>query len=206
MSKPKKRAKKKRSKKLSEKELLLRRIKYLENRLRKHEKSRFIGPMLPGKKQHKPSKKLVESARAKMKLFLGEVKGQLELAEVAAHYRSYVNSDGSIDAEIKVPVQNFDLNDLLVTIEDAGRWDDLEGFWIVGGVHMNNEELTGSPTIDKRPQMIRTHSFRGNRAGAMFFTLREKVIPNVEMAGGSINQVSIRIVWHPENYQPRRRR
>lgn len=213
--KAKKKARKK-AKKLSKIEQLERYARQLEKRLRKYEKQRFSGPLKPGEKRRKPPRTELDAIRLKLKTFLERTKEKLEAIEVedeesdkilATTYRSFENSDFSIDAELRVPIDgNGMVDSVLIDVEDAGPWNNLKDFWIMIGLVVGAEELTGSPTIDKRPQRAWTNPVRGNRAGAAFFTVRETVFRNLEKYGGEVSMAVIRIFWHPDNLRPMRPR
>lgn len=203
--KAKKRAKK--APKLSKLEQLERYARQLEKRLRKYEKQRFSGPLRPGEKRRKPPKTELEAVRTRLRTFLENVKRDLESTDHAATYRSFENADYSIDAELRVPIDgNGDVENTTIDVEDAGNWNSLSEFWLQFAVKVGAEEITGSPTIDKRPQRAWTHSYRGNRAGAGFFTVREGVAKNLEAYGGDVSELIIRISWHPDNLRPERPR
>lgn len=212
--KAKKKAKK--AKKLTRLEQVERYARQLEKRLRKYEKQRFSGPLRPGEKRRKPPRTELDAIRLKLKTFLERTKEKLEGIEVedeesdkvlATTYRSFENADFSIDAELRVPIEgNGMVDSVLIDVEDAGPWNDLRDFWIMIGLVVGAEELTGSPTIDKRPQRAWTNPVRGNRAGAAFFTVRETVFRNLEKYGGEVSMAVIRIFWHPDNMRPMRPR
>lgn len=206
-SKAKKKAAKRKAKKLSKYEKLARYAAALEKRLQKYERRTFAGPLRPGQKPRKPSDTRLEAVRAKLKLFLEGAKRQLEANEVSATYRSHLNADYSIDAEIRVPVEtegDFDAN--MIEIEDSAEWNSMAEFWVMIGLKLEAEELTGSPTIDRRPQRAWTNPVRGNRSGAAFFTSRETVAPKLQALGAKVNMVVIRLFWHPQNNRPHRPR
>lgn len=206
---PSKSGKKKRSKpagKVSY-EQLERYAASLEKRLKKYEKKRFQGPLMPGVKRRKPSRAELDDVRSRFKLFLDGAKRSLEELDIAAKYRSHENADFSIDAELRVPIDgNGMVDSVCIDVEEAGNWNSLSGFWIMMGLTVVGEELTGSPTIDKRPNRAWTNPVRGSRAGAAFFTIRETVFRNLENYGGDVNLLVIRLYWHPDDRQPSRPR
>jgi hypothetical protein len=193
--------------------LLQSKVKSLEKQLRKYEKQRFAGPLAPGQKRRKVSKTEQEAVRTKLKLFLEGIKRNLSVSDIAATYRSHVNEDGSIDAEVRVPVGEDDdgmvtLPDgVLIDIEDSGAWNTLGEFWVMIGLSVTTEgEATGSPTLDRRPQRPWSNPYRGNRAGAAFFTARETVLPKIQEWGATVKLIVIRILWKPNNERPQRPR
>ena len=137
------------------------------------------------------------------------VKRNLELNEahpMAATYRSYENADQSIDAEIRLHLEDSgDIEGALIDLEDSGEWNRLSSFYIMVGIGVTAEEKTGSPSIDKRPQKPWTKPFRGDRAGSAFFTAREKMARHLEEWGASAKMISVRISWSPTNERPKRR-
>lgn len=197
---------------LSKLELLQSKVKSLEKQLRRYEKQRFVGPLKPGQKRRKVSKTEQEAIRGKLKLFLEGIKRNLSVSDIASNYRSHVNEDGSIDAEVRVPVEEDDdgftpsVGTTLIDIEDAGSWNTLGEFWVMIGLSVSTDETTGSPTLDRRPQRPWSNPYRGNRAGAAFFTARETVIPKIEAWGANVKLIVIRILWKPENERPQRPR
>lgn len=208
-------ARKKRPKRLSKIELLQKQVKSLTTRLRKYEKQRFVGPLQEGKKRKKPSKTELEAVRSKLKLFLEGVKRNMSVGAEqdsfasthAAKYRSHENDDGSIDAEIRVSLEDSgDIEGTFIDIEDAGKWNSLSEFWIMIGINAEGEHATGSPTIDKRPHRAWTNPVRGNRAGAAFFTARETVVRKLEEWGADFSMIVIRLFWSPFNDRPARPR
>lgn len=204
-TKAKRKTIKKKVKKLSKFEQLQRYTAALEKRLRKYEKQRFVGPLKPGEKRRKPPRTELDAVRSKLKLFLESSKRNLEAVDVASNYRSHENSDYSIDAELKIPVEDsgdFEAN--MIEIEDSANWNQLSDFWISIGLQTHNEEKTGSPTLDKRPYKPWTNQVRGSRSGAAFFTARETVAKKIEEYGSVITMISIRISWHPDNARPNR--
>lgn len=203
----KKKRSKKKAKRLSKYEKLERYAKALEKRLRKYEKQRFQGPLKPGEKRRKPPRTELDAIRNKLKLFLEGIKRQLELADIAATYRSHENADFSIDAELRVPIDgNGMVDSVCIDVEEAGDWNSLREFWLMLGLIVSADELTGSPTIDKRPNRAWTNPVRGNRAGAAFFTIRETVFRNLENYGGDVSMLVVRLFWHPDNLRPNRPR
>ena len=198
---------KKKAPKLTYTQKLERQVRSLQKRVAKYERQQFQGPLLPTQKRKPPTKTKLAEIRGKLKLFLEKTKSQLELQDIGGHYRSYENADGSIDAVFKVPLdEGMSAGDVLIELEDAARWNqELDEFWIRVGVNVGSEELTGSPTIDRRPHLAYSNPVRGDRAGAAFFTTRETVIPKLEEHGGDISQVVIRLQWHPYNDRPIRR-
>jgi hypothetical protein len=142
-----------------------------------------------------------------MKAFLESAKRQLEGTEIASTYRSHENADQSIDAEIRLPLEHHgDIEGHLIDLEDAGNWNALKDFWIRVGVSVTARGVTGSPTIDKRPQRAWTNDFRGDRAGQAFFVAREVMTRNLEEWGAEANQIVVRLQWKPFNDRPRRSR
>lgn len=203
--KAKKKAKRRLSpkpKRLSKTELLQRKVSSLEKRLRKYEKQRFTGPLLPGKKRKKPSRTELDAIRTRLKLFFEGVKRELEGQDMASKYRSHENADGSIDAELRVPLEDSgDIEGSFIDIEDAGNWNSLSDFWIMIGIIAGSEDgkLTGSPTIDRRPNRAWTNSVRGNRAGAAFFIARETVSKKLAEWGAEFTMIIVRVQWSPDN-------
>lgn len=197
----------KKAKKLSAIERLKQQNAYLQRKLARYERQRFIGPLEPGKKRRKVPRTEIDAVRTKLKVFLEESKRNLVPQEIAAKYRSYENEDQSIDAEIRIPVENHgDVESHLIDVEDSANWNSLNDYWIMIGLQLRADEKTGSPTIDKRPQRAWTNPIRGNRSGNAFFVARETVVRNVEQWGAEVAGVVIRIFWHPENERPRRPR
>ena len=206
-AKKRKKSRKKAKRKLSLVERLRAENRALVRRVQSLEKKRFIGPILPGKKRRKPSKTEQSAVRSTLRLFLEGIKRQLEAQDIGSKYRSHVNEDYSIDAELRVPIENSDdIEPILIDIEDSGAWNTLSKFWVMMGVNTSADDVTGSPTIDKRPHRAWTNPVRGNRSGAAFFVLRETVVRNLESAGATISMVVIRLYWHPDNNRPMRPR
>lgn len=200
-------SRKKKTKKLTKVEKLERYVRSLERQLSKYKKQRFQGPLKPGEKRRKPPKTELEAVRSKLKLFLEGAKRQLEATNIAANYRSFENADYSIDAELRVPIEeNGMVDSILIDVEEAANWNSLGEFWISLGYIVGAEEVTGSPTIDKRPHSAWSNFVRGNRAGAAFFTSREYIAKNLESYGGDISKLIVAITWHPDNLRPNRRR
>lgn len=199
------RARPKKARKLTKVELLTRQVSSLQKRLNKYERQRFQGPLAPGQKRRKPSRTEIDAKRNQLKLFLEGVKGQLELQEIAAKYRSHENSDGSIDAELRVPLEDTgDVKGHFVDIEDAGNWNGLSEFWVMMGLNVSSEHETGSPTIDRRPNRSWTNPVRGYRSGAAFFTASNTVVDKLEEWGGEFTMIVIRIQWSPDNERLKR--
>ncbi len=197
----------KKARKLSKIELLTRQVSSLQKRLKKYEGQRFQGPLAPGKKPRKAPRTQIDAVRSRMKLFLENSKRLLEAQDIGSRYRSHENADQSIDAEIRVPVEEHgDIESHLIDLEDAGKWNDLEDFWIMIGLQVEADEATGSPTIDKRPQRAWTNPVRGNRSGGAFFTARETVVRKLEEWGASVSGIVVRLFWHPHNDRPHRPR
>ncbi len=192
---------------LSKVELLQKQVASLTRRLKKYEKQRFAGPLLPGQKRRKPPRVELDAIRSKLKLFLEGIKRELTLQDVASTYRSHENADLSIDAELRVPLEDSgDIDGSFIDIEDAGNWNSLSEFWVMIGINTKDEtgKLSGSPTIDKRPNMAWTNPVKGHRAGAAFFTARETVVKSLEEWGAGFSMVKIRIFWSPDNLRLRR--
>lgn len=193
------------AKKLSKYEKLERYAAALERRLQKYERRRFAGPLKPGEKRRKPPATELEAIRTRLRTFLEGAKRGLEAANLAGTYRSHVNADYSIDAEIRVNVESEgDFQNNMVELEDAADWNSLAKFWVATGLKVEADELTGSPTIDRRPYRPWTNFVRGNRAGANFFTATETVQPKLEAYGARVTQIAIRIHWSPDNQRPYR--
>lgn len=190
----------KKAKKLTHVELLTQQVRSLQKRLRKYERQRFIGPILPGKKRKKPSKTEIDAHRLTLKVFFEGVKRNLEGAGIAAKYRSHENADGSIDGEIRVPLEDSgDVEGHLVDIEDAGNWNSLGEYWVMMGLNTSSENETGSPTIDRRPHRAWTNPVRAHRSGAAFFTLSNTVVKKLEEWGSDFTMIVIRLFWSPDN-------
>lgn len=205
--KAKSRSTKKSAKKLSKYEKLERYAAALERRLQKYERRRFAGPLRPGEKRRKPPATELEAIRTKLRTFLEGAKRGLEAVNLVGTYRSHVNADYSIDAEIRVEVESEgDFGDTILELEDAADWNSLAKFWVMIGLKVEADELTGSPTIDRRPYRPWTNPVRGNRAGANFFTAAEVVRPKLEAYGARVTQIAIRIHWSPDNQRPYRPR
>lgn len=205
-SKPRKKQPK-RAKKLTKYEKLERYAIALEKRLAKYERRKFSGPLRPGQKHKKPSQLKLDSIRTKLKAFLESTKQKLETLEVPVTYRTHLNENYSIDAEMRIPVESegdFDAN--MIEVEDAAEWNSLRDFWVMIGLKLEAEELTGSPTIDKRPQRAWTNPVRGDRTGAAFFTSRETVAPKLKELGAEVKVIVIRLFWSPVNDRPHRPR
>jgi hypothetical protein len=198
---------KKAAKKLSKYEKLERYAAALERRLQKYERRRFVGPLRPGQKRKKPPASELEAIRTQLRVFLEGAKRGLGEAQLAGTYRSHVNADYSIDAEIRVDVETEgDFENNMVELEDAASWNTLGKFWVMIGLKVEADDLTGSPTIDRRPYRPWTNPVRGNRAGAAFFTATETVKPKLEAYGARVTQIAIRIHWSPDNQRPYRPR
>lgn len=198
---------KKKPKRLSKVELLQSQVQSLTRRLRKYEKQRFQGPLLPGQKRRKPPRVELDAIRTKLKLFFEGIKRNLAAQDIGATYRSHENENFSIDAELRVPLEDSgDVEGHFIDIEDAGSWNTLNQFWIMIGLNASGEEATGSPTIDRRPHRAWTNPVRGNRAGAAFFTARETVVKKLSEWGAEFSMIVIRIFWHPDNARPNRPR
>lgn len=208
--KARRRPKKKPAKKLSKVERLQQQVEYLRRKVQRYERQRFAGPIQPGKKRRKVPKAELEKVRTELKAFLEGAKRQLAVGEdhpTAATYRSYENADQSVDAEIRVHLEDHgDIEGTFIDLEDAGDWNALSDYWIMIGIQVSADEKTGSPTIDKRPQRAWTNPVRGNRSGAAFFTARETVTRNLEQWGAQASMIVVRIFWSPDNDRPRRRR
>lgn len=208
----------KRAKKLSKIELLQKQVKSLTQRLRKYEKQRFSGPLPEGKARKKPSKTEIETIRAKLKLFMEGVKRQLGVgaesdddslfsSSHAAKYRSHENENGSVDSELRIPLEDTgDVEATFIDIEEAGDWNSLSEFWVMIGLNADGEHATGSPTIDRRPHRAWTNPVRGNRAGSAFYVARETVVKKLEEWGANFSMIVIRLFWSPYNDRPARPR
>ncbi len=195
----------KKAKRLTRVELLAQQVKSLQKRLRKYERQRFVGPLLPGKKRKRPSKTEVDAHRLALKVFFEGVKRNLEASEIAAKYRSHENADGSIDGEIRIPLEDSgDVEGHLIDIEEAGRWNDLSEYWVMMGLNTSGENETGSPTIDRRPNRAWTNPVRASRAGAAFYTLANTVVKKLEEWGSDFTMIVIRLYWSPDNERMRR--
>lgn len=200
-------SRKKKPRRLSKVELLQSQVQSLTRRLRKYEKQRFQGPLLPGQKRRKPPRVELDAIRTKLKLFFEGIKRNLAAQDIGATYRSHENENFSIDAELRVPLEDSgDVEGHFIDIEDAGSWNTLNQFWIMIGLNASGEEATGSPTIDRRPHRAWTNPVRGNRAGAAFFTARETVVKKLSEWGAEFSMIVIRIFWHPDNARPNRPR
>lgn len=206
----KKRGAKRPSRRLSKVELLQAQVASLTRRLRRYEKQRFAGPIREGEKRKKPPKVELDAIRSKLKLFLEGIKRNLELTDHASKYRSHENTDFSIDAELRVPLETEDgwneVEPTFLDIEEAGDWNSLSEFWLLIGLVSSAEEVTGSPTIDKRPNRAWTNPVRGNRAGAAFFTARQTIVHKLEQWGADVTMIIIRLHWSPYNDRPSRPR
>lgn len=204
--------KKKKPKSLSKVEQLQRYVRSLEKRLRRYEAKRFIGPLEPGKKRKKPSRTEIDKVRNELKLFLEGVKRNLETLEddddkLASKYRTHENDDGSVDAELRIPLEESGaVKGAFIDIEDAGNWNQLKNYQIMIGLTTSGEQITGSPTLDRRPNRAWTNPVRGNRAGAAFLTARETVVDNLESYGAEFSLIVIRLFWSPDNARVRRPR
>jgi hypothetical protein len=195
----------KKAKRLTRVELLAQQVKSLQKRLRKYERQRFVGPLLPGKKRKRPSRTEVEAHRLALKSFFEGVKRNLEAASIAAKYRSHENADGSIDGEIRIPLEDSgDVEGHLVDVEDAGDWNSLGEYWVMMGLNTSSENETGSPTIDRRPNRAWTNPVRANRSGAAFFTLSNTVVKKLEEWGSDFTMIVIRLFWSPDNERMKR--
>ncbi len=194
--------------KLSKYEQLERYTRSLEKRLKKYERGRKIGPVRPGATRRKPSRTELDAIRAKLKLFMEGAKRQLETSEnIASKYRSHENADGSIDAELRVLLEDSgDVKGTMIDIEDSGKWNSLSEFWLMIGLVTTGEQITGSPTLDKRPNRAWTNPVRGNRAGAAFFTAGETVVNNLEKYGAEFSTIVVRVFWSPDNERMHRPR
>lgn len=190
----------KKARKLTRVELLAQQVRSLQKRLRKYERQRFAGPLLPGQKRKKPSRTEIDAHRLSLKVFFEGVKRQLEGLEIPAKYRSHENADGSIDGEIRVPLEDSgDVEGHLVDIEDSGEWNSLSEYWIMIGLIAGSESETGSPTIDRRSRIAWTNPVRANRAGAAFFTVANTVVKKLEEWGADFSMIVIRLFWSPDN-------
>ncbi len=190
----------KKAKRLTRVELLRQQVQSLQRRLRKYQKQKFSGPLLPGKKRKKPSRTEIDAHRQALKLFFEGVKRNLEVASIPAKYRSHENADGSIDGEIRVPLEDSgDVEGHLVDIEDAGDWNSLAEYWVMMGLNTSSENETGSPTIDRRPNRAWTNPVRADRSGAAFFTLTNTVVKKLEEWGSEFTMIVIRLFWSPDN-------
>lgn len=136
-----------------------------------------------------------------LKVFFEGVKRNLEGQEIAAKYRSHENADGSIDAELRIPLEDSgDVEGHLVDIEDAGNWNGLSEFWVMMGLNTATDGTeTGSPTLDRRPNRAWTNPVRADRSGAAFFTLGNTVVKKLEEWGADFTLIVIRLFWSPNN-------
>lgn len=202
-----KKLRRKKAKKLSLTERLQQKVAYLERKVRRYERQRFQGPVQPGKRRKRVSKTELEAIRTKLKAFLESAKRQLEGNEIASTYRSHENANQSIDAEIRIPLEDHgDIDGHFIDLEDSANWNSLGEFWMMVGISVTAKGVVGSPTIDKRPQRAWTNPVRGNRAGAAFFTAREIVTKNLEEWGAEATQIVVRVFWMPHNDRPNRPR
>lgn len=135
------------------------------------------------------------------------VKRQLEVSNLVATYRSHENADQSVDAEIRLHLEEHgEVESAFIDLEDAGPWHTLKDFWIMIGLQVSADEKTGSPTIDKRPQRAWTNPVRGNRAGSAFLVARERVTRALEGWGAEAKMIVVRLFWSPVNDRVRRPR
>jgi hypothetical protein len=197
----------KKARKASKIERMAAELEKLRRKLAKYEKRAAKKPP----KRARVSQTKLDAVRGGMKLFLEQVKRGSEAEGLAVTYRTHENSDKSIDAELRLQLEDSgDIKDNLIRLEDSARWNELAApYWVMMGVNAHDGEVTNSPTIDKRPNRAWTNPVRGNRSGAAFMTLRETVVDNLEAYFGSSGEftlIVIRLYWHPSGAAPNRPR
>lgn len=187
-------------------ELMAAEIQRLRRKLAKLEKRRQAKPP----KKSRVSQTLVNERRTSIKLFLEQVKRGAEGEGLHITFRTHVNSDNSIDGELRLQLEDSgDLKDNLIRLEDSADWNSLSDYWVMMGLNAQDTEATGSPTIDKRPHRAWTNPVKGNRSGAAFLTLRETVADNLEAyfgKEGAFTLIVVRLHWSYGGQAPDRPR
>ena len=186
-------------------------IARLRKKLARYDRQRSSKASAKTVARRRVSQTRIDEKRTSAKHFLEQVKRGAEGEGLAISYRTHVNSNQSIDAEIRLVLEDSgDVKDNLIRLEDAANWNGLgDDWWIMMGVNAGDPQITNSPTIDKRPHRAWTNPVRGSRAGAAFFAMREIVVDNLEAYFGSQGEftlIVVRLHWSPSGDKPGRPR
>lgn len=171
----------------------------------------------PSRKKPKRGPKLTELSKDWQQYFSELMSSSCaSLDELGCHYRTHINPDGSVHADMTV--EGFGRGNarrVLLDIEHAGDWAKTgDAVWITIGTNVDvisrkrGAKRGDSPPIDRGVYRRWTYPQRTRNAAENFVTARELTssIEGITAANLSIRGLIVRLHWNPADAQPERPR
>lgn len=134
----------------------------------------------------------------------------IAVPDLSCHWRSFQNADSTVDLEIRIGNEGLgseELSEAILEIETIMDFMWPKEFWYIVGIQVEDDNATGSPTIDKRPH--RAWLYPTHDLSRAIFRTRVGLIPKLAeylTRNGRVTDLIIRVHWNPWDMQPKRPR